>query len=113
MVKLSMQNKLEELFHAIEESQEYQDYLQIGNVIEGDEEIHGLVSEIKKLQQRSVELEYKGDNTYKEVDQVIEKKVRLLNSKPLYQEYLRRMDQFNDILSESTHQIEGYINSKI
>ena len=44
---------------------------------------------------------------------VIEEMVEKLNHHPVYQEYLRKMDEFNDILSESSHQIEEYVNSKI
>lgn len=113
MEKLFMESKLEELFQEIQNSHEYQDYLNIGQVIEGDDEIHQLVDEIKLLQQKSVELEYSGDSSYLEIDQLIEEKVHLLNCKPIYQEYLRRMDQLNDILAESSHQIEEYIHRKI
>ena len=48
-----------------------------------------------------------------DVDKEIEEKVNLLNSKPIYKEYLRRMNTFNDILAESSHNIEEYVNSKI
>ena len=108
-----IENKIEELFQAINDSEEYQAYLNIGSVLEKNEEINTLVNDIKKLQQKSVQLEYQGDESYKEVDKEIEEKVNLLNSKPIYQEYLRRMNEFNDILAESSHQIEEYVNSKI
>ena len=108
-----IENKIEELFQAINESEEYQAYLNIGSVLEKNEEINTLVNDIKKLQQKSVQLEYQGNESYKEVDKEIEEKVNLLNSKPIYQEYLRRMNEFNDILAESSHQIEEYVNSKI
>lgn len=108
-----IENKIDELFQAIQESDEYQAYLNIGEVLASDEEINTLVAEIKKLQQKSVQLEYKGDNTYKDVDIEIEEKVKLLNSKPIYQEYLRRMNEFNDILAMSSSNIEKYVNSKI
>ena len=75
--------------------------------------VQTLIKEIKSLQQQSVELEYKGDLKYKEIDKEIEIKVKHLNNKPIYQEYLRRMDQFNDILSQSSSTIEKYINTKI
>lgn len=108
-----IENKIDELFQAIQDSEEYQAYLNIGEVLAGDKEINTLVAEIKKLQQKSVQLEYKGDNTYKDVDIEIEKKVSLLNSKPIYQEYLRRMNEFNDVLAMSSSNIEKYVNSKI
>ena len=114
MVKqLMIEKKIDELFDAINDSSEYQAYLEIGRVLENDEEINLLVSEIKELQQKSVRLEEEGNSSYKEVDMVIEEKVKLLNSKPIYQEYLRRMNEFNDIIAESSNQIEKYINDKV
>lgn len=108
-----IENKIDNLFNAIKESKEYQAYLEIGDVLNKDEEIKSLVKEIKELQKESVNLEYKGDDSYKEIDKIIEEKVKLLNNKPHYQEYLKRMNNFNDILSESSNNIESYINSKI
>lgn len=108
-----IENKIDELFDTIESSKEYQAYLNIGEILEKDEEINSLINEIKTLQQKSVRLEEQGNIEYKEIDKIIEDKVKLLNSKPIYQEYLRRMNEFNDILSESSNNIEKYINEKI
>lgn len=105
--------KIDELFETINASPEYKAYQNIGDVLAKDEEINNLISEIKKLQQKSVRLEEAGNDEYKEVDKVIEEKVALLNSKPIYQEYLRRMNEFNDILAMSSNQIEQFVNSKI
>ena len=46
-------------------------------------------------------------------DKVIEEKVTTLNNIPIYQEYLRRMDEFNDVIASSKNNIEQYINDKI
>ena len=106
-------NKINELFQVIENSNEYRAYLEIGAILERDKEINTLIDDIKSLQKKSVNLEYNNDVSYKEVDKEIEEKVKLLNSKPIYQEYLNRMGEFNDILSMSSNNIEKYINSKI
>ena len=108
-----IENKIDELFDAINDSYEYQAYLEIGKVLENDKEINSLVSEIKELQKKSVKLEEEGNLEYKEIDKVIEEKVSLLNSKPIYQEYLRRMNKFNDCLAESSNSLEKFINNKI
>lgn len=108
-----IENKIDELFQTITDSPEYQSYLSIGKVLDNDEEIKNLISSIKKLQQKSVRLEEQGNAEYKSIDKEIESQVKLLNSKPIYQEYLRRMNQFNDIIAESSNQIEQYINDKI
>lgn len=104
---------LDELFETIEASKEYQSYLEIGSVIEKNKEVNDLIQEIKELQKKSVRLEEVGDEEYKEVDKLIDEKVKYLNSIPIYQEYLRRMREFNSCLSESSNTIEKYINDKV
>ena len=63
-----IENKINELFDTITSSKEYKSYLNIGEVLEKDEEISTLIHEIISLQQQSVELEYKGDLKYTEID---------------------------------------------
>ena len=106
-------NKIDELFQAITDSKEYQSYLKIGEVLASDKEINELINKIKELQRRSVALEEQGNDEYKILDKEIEVMVEKLNEKPLYQEYLRRMNTFNDILASSSNNIEQYINEKI
>ena len=105
--------KIDELFDTINNSKEYQDYLSIGKVLENDGEVNSLINEIKDLQKKSVRLEEMGNPEYKEIDKVIKEKVDLLNNKPIYKEYLRRMNEFKDIIAMSSNQIEQYINSKV
>lgn len=104
---------LDELFETIETSKEYQSYLEIGKVIEKNKEVNDLIGEIKELQKKSVRLEEIGNDEYKSVDRLIDEKVKCLNSIPIYQEYLRRMREFNSCLTESSNTIEQYINDKV
>ena len=106
-------NKIDDLFETIKNSKEYKAYQNIGEVLKDNDEVNDLVEEIKKLQQKSVRLEEENNPEYKEVDKLIEEKVKKLNSIPVYQEYLRRMEEFNDIIATSRNNIEEYINSKI
>lgn len=108
-----IENKIDELFDTIKNSKEYKAYLNIGEVLDNNKEVNDLVNEIKKLQQESVRLEEQGDIKYKEIDKVIEEKVNTLNNIPVYKEYLRRMDEFNNIITESKDNIEKFINDKI
>lgn len=108
-----IQTKIDELFESIKNSKEYLAYQNIGEVLNNNEEVNNLVNEIKKLQQQSVRLEEENNPKYKEVDKLIEEKVNTLNSIPVYQEYLRRMNEFNDIIAESRNNIEEYINDKL
>ena len=114
MVKqLESNKKIEELFNTIENSIEYKKYKEINKTLENNPKIKELVNTIKRLQQKSVKLEEKKDNSYKEIDKQIEEKVKELNSIPIYQEYIKRMNELNYILTESSSNIEKYINSKI
>lgn len=114
MVLYMMINEsIDELFNTIYNSSNYKEYINITNVLKKDEEVNRLVDEIKKLQMKSVNLEYSGDMSYKEIDKEIDEKVEILNNMPVYQEYLRRINDFNDILSQSSYTIEKYIDEKI
>ena len=108
-----IENKINDLFETIKNSKEYKSYQEIGNILGNNDEVNTLVAEIKKLQQESVKLEEENNPKYKEIDKIIEKKVATLNNIPIYQEYLRRMDEFNDIIASSKNNIEQYINDKI
>jgi len=108
-----IENKINDLFETIKNSKEYKSYQEIGSILENNEEVNNLVAEIKKLQQESVKLEEENNPKYKEIDKIIEEKVTTLNNIPIYQEYLRRMDEFNDIIASSKNNIEQYINDKI
>ena len=106
-------NGVNELFEAINNSKEYQDYLKIKEVLEKDENIISLIEEIKVLQQESVNLEFNGDPKYKEIDKVIEEKATILNNNPVYQEYLNKIEEFNDVLTTSSKMLENYVKDKI
>lgn len=105
--------KIDELFNTIKNSSEYKSYKKISNILSKDKEIMDTINKIKELQRKSVKLEYNNDSSYKEIDKQIEEYVSILNSNPIYKEYLRTMDNFNDIISIVTYNIEEYINSKI
>jgi len=108
-----MESKLEELFHSIENSKSYREYLKIRDILDKDSEIKKLIDEIKELEKEATYLENIGDEKYKEIDLEIIKKTEVLNNKQVYQEYLNRMDEFNDELAISTNMIEKYIEEKV
>lgn len=106
-------NKIEELFNTIEDSKEYQEYKKIESILDKDKSIKKLIEEIKALQQESVRLEYEKNEYYKVIDKEIDKKAKELNDKPVYQEYLNKMNELNNILSMSSKMIEDYIEDKV
>ena len=106
-------NKIDNLFNAIETSSEYQEYLKIGRILDKDKSIMELIDKIKNLQQEAVILEYNNDPKVEELNKEIDALVKELYKKPIYQEYLNKLNEFNDLLTQSSHMLEQYVNDKI
>lgn len=83
-----IESSIEELFNSINNSNEYKEYKLIVNTLESNKEVIDLIEEIKKLQKEAVNLEYKNDDRYLEVDKLIKEKENILNNNKDYQEYL-------------------------
>ena len=108
-----LDNKIEELFGTIETSEEYIEYKKIGDILDKDPNIMLLLQEIKELQKEATYLESNNDIRYKEVDEIIAKKVEELNKNEVYKEYLEKMQEFNKLILKSSNMLEGYFNTKI
>ena len=106
-------NSIEELFTAINNSNEYKEYLSITNKLNNNEEIMNLIEEIKLLEQEATKLEYAGDDKYQDIDKEIKSKIEILNGKNEYQEYLSRLKQFNNALLSSSSLLQEYIDEKL
>ena len=106
-------NSLEKLYKYIEESKLYKDYKKISTILEEDDSIQKLINEIKDLEKEATLLEYKGDIKYKEIDKIIEKKMLELKNNQIYIEYMNKMEEFNNVLKESSNIIESYIEEKV
>lgn len=106
-------NGISSLFKEIENSKEYIEYLDVKERINNDELISSLIEEIKELEKKATKLEYSHDEGYKEIDNIVSKKVDELNSMPLYIDYLGKMKKINELLKSSSNIIETYINEKI
>lgn len=78
----------------------YSKYKEICSIIKCDEEINNLLQEIKKLQNKSIFLEYNNDLSFLEVEKEILEKVNILNSNEKYKLYLSKMKELNDSLLE-------------
>ena len=83
------------------------------DILDKDKEIKKLIDEIKELEKEATYLEFIGDDKYKELDEEVKKKVDILNSKHVYQEYLNKMEEFNDELAISSKMIENYVSEKV
>ena len=66
-----IESSIEELFNSINNSNEYKEYKLIVNTLESNKEVIDLIEEIKKLQKEAVNLEYKNDDRYLELDKLI------------------------------------------
>ena len=75
-----IESSIEELFNSINNSNEYKEYKLIVNTLESNKEVIDLIEEIKKLQKEAVNLEYKNDDRYLELDKLIKEKEKILNS---------------------------------
>lgn len=106
-------NSLEELFNSIENSSLYKEYKKMSSILSKDKEIKELIDEIKELEKQATYLEQIGDEKYKEIDEEIKRKADILNNKHIYQEYLEKMDEFNNELAMSSKMIESYVSEKV
>lgn len=88
-------NKLDELFNDIKNSSYYKEYKKIGKILEDDNEINMQINEIKELQKEASFLEANNDIRYKELDEIIKKRVEILNSNNNYKKYLEMIDMLN------------------
>lgn len=104
---------IDSLIDSIQRSDDYKKYMEISNILKDNKEVNDLLEEIRELQKESVNLEYNGDIHYKDIDKVIEEKVRILEGIPVYQEYLKRMNEVNDTISSVSRGIEDYINEVV
>ena len=77
-----IESSIEELFNSINNSNEYKEYKLIVNTLESNKEVIDLIEEIKKLQKEAVNLEYKNDDRYLEVDKLIKEKENILSIEP-------------------------------
>ena len=108
-----IESSIEELFNSINNSNEYKEYKLIVNTLESNKEVIDLIEEIKKLQKEAVNLEYKNDDRYLEVDKLIKEKENILNNNKDYQEYLSKLKYFNNTLLASSSLIEDYVTDKV
>ena len=108
-----IESSIEELFNSINNSNEYKEYKLIVNTLESNKEVIDLIEEIKKLQKEAVNLEYKNDDRYLELDKKIKEKEKILNNNKYYQEYLSKLKYFNNTLLASSSLIEDYVTDKV
>ena len=108
-----IENSIFQLFNSIESSSLYKEYKKMSEILSKDKNIKKIIDEIKELEKKATYLESIGDNSYKEIDEEIKRKSDILNNNHIYQEYLNKMDEFNDELAMSSKIINDYIEEKV
>lgn len=106
-------NSIEALFDSINNSKEYQEYLEITNILNNNKEVKTLIEEIKELQKEATKLEYDNDDKYKEIDKEVQEKINILNNNNDYKKYLSKLKEFNNTLLASSSLLEEYIEDKV
>lgn len=105
--------KIDSLFNSIYNTNEYIEYNKIKELLSTNQEINDLIENIKKLQKEATYKESINDISYKQIDQEINKLIKLLESYPLYNEYINKKENLNNILSMITYNINKYLENII
>ena len=84
----------------------YSKYKEICSIIENDEEINNLLQEIKKLQNKSVFLEYNNDLSFLEVEkEILEKQKELISART---EALKSAKRIEELYTEAIKAMRNY-----
>ena len=97
-----VKKEIDVFFDKIETSKNYQDLLLINKQLKNDDEIKGLISDIKRLQKIAT------NNHDIVVEQKLKDLYRKLNSYPIYQSYLIKKDELYKELSFTKETFEKY-----
>lgn len=99
--------KVDEIIDYIENSDNYKKYLLIKEKLNNDQEITDLINEVKHLQKRLA------NHCNKQLEIELEEKNKLLNSIPLYREYLNTLDEINNIYNIIENSLNKYFYDKL
>jgi len=108
-VKNEILSKTDELIEMIKKDDLYKRYVLVSKQMKDNEEIMTIISDIKLLQKKAVNLEYKKEDISL-VEKEISSKLNLLNSYPIYQEYSYLLEDLNGLFQEIKAILESYIN---
>ena len=107
---MNIKDKFDEIINLIENSHNYQKYLELKKEMLGNEQINKLINEIKAIQKELVKKEYNHqDFSYEEKE--INKRLDILNNIPLYVEYNKYQSLVNEELILIKDKINNYIDN--
>lgn len=102
-------NKVDELVNLLKSSEEYQRYLFLSNEMKSNDSLMNLIKDIKSLEQKRVNLEFKKEST-KEIDNEIEQKKKELEEYPIYTEYNYLKEDLDNTFQSIRSILEQNIN---
>ena len=108
-----IEEKALELVKTIKEDNDYKEYIELRKKIKSNKEIIEAIDRVKSLQKSYVNSAYLDDNIKQELDN----ELNLLESIPLYKEYLIKEKKINNILINIREGLniifEDILNNKI
>ncbi len=87
-----IENKIDELFNLLEESNVFKDYVKIKKQLEEDKDINNLIEDIKGYQKIAT------NNKDNSVEEKLKELYLKLKSYPIYQSYLNIKEELNEEL---------------
>lgn len=87
-----IENKINELFNLLEESNVFKDYVKIKKQLEEDKDINNLIEDIKRYQKIAT------NNKDNSVEEKLKELYLKLESYPIYQSYLNIKEELNEEL---------------
>jgi cell fate (sporulation/competence/biofilm development) regulator YmcA (YheA/YmcA/DUF963 family) len=106
---MEIDKSFDNLVDTIKESSIYKDYLHILEQVRNNNDIKESVRNIKNLQKKIVNENYKGNDTSL-LESELEKINTNLNSIPLYQDYIESSKILNDLVTSITSRLQTYLN---
>ena len=104
--------KIDEIVSYIEESDNYKRYKEIEKRLEKDLDIIDKVNRVKSIQKEIVKLEVEKkdiSNLEKEIEEILS----ILNTYPIYQEYIYLQEDLDNTFQSIKTIIENYINDTL
>lgn len=98
----NIKKEIDELFDEIKDSNLYKNYISSKNQLNSNNEIKGIINEIKEYQVKIT------NNYSNELDLEIKKLYNQLNSYPLYQSYLEYKEELNNMLANIIKEFNLY-----
>ena len=87
-------NKVGELVDLIKQSEDYQEYISLMNIMKKDQDINSLIKEIKDSQKKIMKLKSLGED-YSSYDELIKKDLDKLETFPIYVEFSSLQERLN------------------